>query len=366
MKTSRSTPDPDAPGRTLSSLVASRFDIQLPVLLVFVAFVVAAAIFLFREIAADRLRIVQGDQPITFVSESAEGLGFGSELRCQGLTVGRVRAVRVVEKNGAIVVENNPQASGGSARVRFQIVAALDKPYANWVFRDHPLVRAGFGPTVLGLASIELAVAEVRPRGEKSPPQTLSLKFEEGRLSGMQDDAALLLESVVRRSDLLGERVRSGEATSVERTLWNLDRFTEKLDVAVTALTVDGADRPSPLKRMVDSADKLGDLVDQLGAQVKDLTKESTRTVQQSQAAIAKLDATVSRLDRNSLEVMGETPAQRKAVRTELLETLHNLRNASDSLRDLIPRIGETAFGRMLVKKKPPEDGAAGSERPKR
>ena len=92
VKPAISTPEPKSPGRRLSSLVASRFDVQLPVLLVFVAFVVAAAIFLFREIAADRFRLVQGFQPITFVAESADGLGFGCELRCQGLTVGRVRA----------------------------------------------------------------------------------------------------------------------------------------------------------------------------------------------------------------------------------------------------------------------------------
>ena len=329
------------------------------------AFVVAAAIFLFREIAADRFRLVQGFQPLTFVADSADGLGFGCELRCQGLMVGRVRVVRVEEKNGSILVDRDPQArdkkSGG--RVRFRIESALDKPYSNWVFQDHAVVRAGIGPTYLGLSTIELAVAEVRPAGEKVPPQTLSLKFEDGRLSGMQDDAALLLEAVVRRSDLLGERVASGEASSLERTLWNLDRFTEKLDVAVTTLTVDGKERLSPLKRLVDSADRLGVLVDKLGVQVEGLTKESTQTVRQSKEAITKLESTISRLDHNSLEVMGETPAQRRAVRSELLETLHNLRNASDSLRELIPRVGETGFGRLLIKKKPLETEAVGREK---
>ena len=370
VKPAISTPEPKSPGRRLSSLVASRFDVQLPVLLVFVAFVVAAAIFLFREIAADRFRLVQGFQPITFVAESADGLGFGCELRCQGLTVGRVRAVRVEEKGGAILVEHDTQPEGkkASGRVRFRVESALDKPYANWIFQDHAVVRAGIGPTYLGLSTIELAVAEVRPPGEKVKPQTISLKFEDGRLSGMQDDAAQLLEAVVRRSDLLGERVTSGVASSFERTLWNLDRFTEKLDKAVTTLTVDGANRPSPLNRLVDSADRLGQLVDKLGVQVEDLTKESTSTVRQSKEAVVKLEAAIAQLDHNSLEVMGETPAQRKAVRTELLETLHNLRNASDSLRELIPRVGETGFGRMFIKKKPPEteSGPPRDQHPKR
>ena len=367
MKTADLTSKPNSPRRRLSSLVASRFDIQLPVLLVFVAFVVAAAIFLFREIAADRFRLLQGFQPITFVAESADGLGFGCELRCQGLTVGRVRAVRVEEKDGAILVDRDPQSKGSKAngRVRFRIESALDKPYANWVFQDHAVVRAGIGPSYLGLSTIELAVSEVRPQGEKLLPQTLSLKFEDGRLAGMQDDAALLLEAVVQRSDLLAQRVASGEASSLERTLWNLDRFTEKLDSAVTALTVDGKERQSPLKRMVDSADKLGQLVDKLGAQVEDLTKESTRTVRQSHEAVEKLESTIAHLDRNALEVMGETPAQRRAVRTELLETLHNLRNASDSLRELIPRVGETGFGRMLIKKKPSENPGDSLKHPK-
>jgi len=338
----------------------------MPVLLVFVAFVVVAAIFLFREISADRLRIVQGGQPIAFESASAEGLGFGSELRCQGLSVGRVRAVRVTEKDGAVLVEHEPQASGSNSRIRFRIEAALDKPYSNWVFRDHPVVRAGLGPSVLGLASIELEVAEIRPPGKKFPPQTLSLKFDEGRMGGMKDDAALLLESIVRRSDLLGERVMSGQATSVERTLWNIDRFTEKLDAAATTLTVDGADRPSPLKRLVDSADKLSALVDELGGQVEDLTKESTRTVRQSQEAITRLDATITRLERNSLDVLGETPAERRAMRAEMLETLHSFREASGSFKDLIPRVGDTGFGRLLIKKKTPEPGSAGGDKPRR
>ena len=157
-------------------------------------------------------------------------------------------------------------------------------------------------------------------------------------------------------------------ASSFERTLWNLDRFTEKLDKAVTTLTVDGANRPSPLNRLVDSADRLGQLVDKLGVQVEDLTKESTSTVRQSKEAVVKLEAAIAQLDHNSLEVMGETPAQRKAVRTELLETLHNLRNASDSLRELIPRVGETGFGRMFIKKKPPEteSGPPRDQHPKR
>ena len=321
----------------------------------FVAFVVVAAIFLFREIASDRLRIVKGGQPIIFEAASAEGLGFGSELRCQGLSVGRVRAVRVTEKDGNVLVEPDPQASGSTPHIRFRIEAALDKPYANWVFRDHPVVRSGLGPSVLGLASIELEVAKVRPPDQKYPPQTLALKFDEGRMGGMKDDAALLMESIVRRSDLLGERVLSGQATSVERTLWNIDRFTEKLDGAATILTVDGASRPSPLKRLVDSADRLSLLVDELGAQVKDLTKESTLTVRQSQEAITRLDATISRLERNSLELLGETPAQRRAMRAEMIETLHGFRDASASFKDLIPRVGETGLGRLLIKKKSPE-----------
>jgi hypothetical protein len=361
------TPDPATLRRKITSLVASRFDIQLPVLLVFVGFVVAAAIFLFREIAADRFRIVEGAQPILFDAGSAEGLGFGSELRCQGLTVGRVRAIRVMEKDGLPLVEHGTQPAGKRAtdRIRFRIEASLDKPYANWVFQDKPEVRAGLGPSVLGLATIEMTIAEVRPPGEKLPPQTLSLKFDEGRLGGMKDDATLLMESVVRRADLLGERVASGEATSVERTLWNLDRFTEKLDVAVTTLTVD-TERPSPLKRLVDSADNLGRLVDKLGDQVQNLTKESTQTVRQSQEAITRLDAAIARFDRSQLEVLGETPAERRAVRKEMLETLHNLRQASVSLNDLIPRIGETSFGRIWVKKKPFEPKSDVREKPKR
>jgi len=338
---------PETPGtkRRLISMVASRFDIQLPVLLLFVAFVVVSAIFLFREIAADPLRITSGAFPISFTSPTAEGLGFGSELRCQGLTVGRVRTVKVAEQNDVI-------ATGTPATcVTFRIEAALDKPYASWVFKDSPLVRAGLGPAYLGLSSIELEIAEIRPPGEKLPPQELALRYEDGRLGRMQDDASLLLESVVRRSDLTGERVASGKATAVERTLWNLNRFTEKLDAAVTRLTVDEK-RPSPLSRLVDSTDKLSALVDELGTQVKDLTAESADTVQRSRAAIEKLDATISRLERNSLEVLGETPAQRRAVRSEMLETLHHLRSASDSLDDLIPRVGETALGRMLIKKK--------------
>jgi hypothetical protein len=279
-----------------------------------------------------------------------------------------VRAVRVVEKDGTILLEPGQQTSGSSpaSRVRFRIEGALDKPYASWVFKDYPVVHAGLGPSYLGLATIELAVAEVRPKGEKFPPQTLTLKFEDGRFSGMQDDAALLLESVVRRSDLLGERVLSGEATSVERTLWNLDRFIEKLDAAATTLTVDGATQASPLKRLVYSADKLSSLVDELGTQVRGLTKESTKTVLQSQQAIERMDSTISRLERSSLEVLGETPAQRRAVRLEMLETLHNLREGSESLKELIPRVGDTKVGRILIKKKAPESEAPARESSRR
>ena len=335
--------------RKLKSLVASRFDIQLPVLLLFAAFIVAAAIFLFREIAADRLRITSGAQPIYFTSPNAEGLGFGSELKCQGLTVGRVRAVLVDEKGTAS--GRAPSAPIPADKVGFRIQAALDKPYANWVFQGGPVVRAKIGPAYLGLSSIELELAEVRPPEEKLKPQQLELRVEEGRFGRMQDDASLLLESVVRRADLLGERVKSGEATSVERTLWNVDRFTEKLDAAVTKLTVD-AGRPSPLSRLVDSVDRLSLLVDDLGKQVKDLTAESAATVQRSRAAIEKLEATVSGLERSSLEVLGETPAQRRAIRAELLETLRDFRQASSSFKDLTSRVGDTGVGRMIIKKK--------------
>jgi hypothetical protein len=326
----------------LRSYVASRFDIQLPVLLVFVAFVVAVSIFLFREIAADRLRISGGARPISFLAESAEGLAFGSDLICRGLTVGRVRAVRVDDASLAAPGEG----------IGFRIEGALDKPYANWLFKDNPVVRAGIGPSYLGLASIDLDLAGIAPARERPAPQVLTLRFEEGRLGRMQDRVGMMLEVLVQPSEMLGQRVASGRATSLERTFWNLDRFTEKLDAAATTLTVD-TDSPSPLSQFVQSTDKLATLVDELGAQVRDLTAESTRAVRQSQAAIDKLDATISRLERSSLEVLGETPAQRRAIHSGLLETIGNMREVSDDLKDLMPRIGDTGLGRMLIKKKP-------------
>ena len=53
-------------------------------------------------------------------------------------------------------------------------------------------------------------------------------------------------------------------------------------------------------------------------------------------------------------------------MRAEMLETLHSFRDASGSFKDLIPRVGDTGFGRLLIKKKTPEPGSAGGDKPRR
>jgi len=342
-----------APKRKMRSLVARRFDIQLPVLLIFVAFIVAVAIFIFREISSDRMRLFRGGQPITFLAKSAEGIGFGSELVCQGIVVGRVRAINVA---------GSPDAEG---TVEFAVEAALEKPYARWRFRDGPSVRAGIGPSYLGLSSIELRVKDILPPGAPAEPQTLRLQYQQGQVGRIKDDLAALMEAVVKSSSQLGERVRDGSASSIERTIWNIDRVTEKLDAAVTRLTIDSPEAKSPLTQFAESADKLAALVDTLGSDVKMLAAESAETVQLSQSAVARLEKSIASIEKSSIEVMGETPAERRAIRAEMLETLRNLREASVSLKDLIPRVGDTGFGRMLIKKDEPEPSPTPRKKPR-
>lgn len=342
--------------RRTRSLVSSRFGVQLPILLLFVAFAVAAGLFLFREISADRFRIMRGADPIYFTSEKVEGLGFGSDLRCQGLTVGRVRVVKVLETDKGMI-EEIAVDDHTVKRVRFRVEATLEKPYASWIFKDNAFVAKGVGPAYLGLASVELEIDSILPPGTPKVAQDLQLKYLEGtKLNDLQDDLGLVLKALVRRSDDLALRVKSGEASSLERILWNMDQATRRMDTAIAKLTEDQEGKLSPLSRLITTIEKLEGLVEELREQVKALTSQTLTTVEKSQEAIATLIAKVDEVEKGVLQVIGETPAQRRGFQRDLQDTVVNLKQASATLKDILPRVGDTALGKMLIRKKQGEE----------
>lgn len=338
--------------RRTRSLVSSRFGVQLPILLLFIAFAIAAGLFLYREISADRFRVMRGADPIYFTSDKVDGLGFGSDLRCQGLTVGRVRVVKVLEKEQGTIEEITVD-DHTVKRVRFAVEATLEKPYANWIFKDNATVAKGVGPAYLGLASVELEIDQIMPVDAPKTPQHLTLRYIEGtKLGDLQDDLGLVLQALVRRSDDLAIRIKNGEASSLERILWNMDQATRRMDAAIAKLTEDQAGQESALSRLITTIDRLAQLVEKLEIQVESLTSQTLVTMKKSQEAIATLVAKVDEVEKGVLQMIGETPAQRRGFQRDLQDTVDNLKTASATLKDILPRVGDTALGKMLIRKK--------------
>ncbi len=338
------TPDGEkAAPRKKQRTLGRRVGAQVPVLVIIGAFVIAAAIFLFREIGSHQSSLSSGSDPIVFRSDSAEGIIYGTQLQCQGLTIGRVKRV---------LAENDP--AGG--KISFRIEAALDGPYANWNFKPDPIVRVG----LIRTDYVSLNTIELQYDGTSAKPQRdFSLVFDSGEGSNMQDDATALLASLASSHQDVTRRIDSGEATTLEKTLWNSAESAEKIRTAISQIT-DDVDGPSTIKEFQTSVGKLSRVVDDLGAQVTILTKESTELVGLSKQAVDQLNGTIQRMEKNSLDFLGETPAQRRAVRSEIVSTLEGLQGAASALRDLAQRTGDTGMGRLIIKKKEPE--RAGSE----
>ena len=327
------------------SAVAGRFKVDAPLLLVIVLFGLAVGAFVYREIRKNPFGLQTDIYPIHISATNVKGVGFGSQLRCQGFVVGRVREVR-------------PKTDGSLA---FTIEARIDSAYSRWKFDTVAAVQPNVGPTYLGLSTIELTYKGTFPAPRE---QHLVLRHEEGpNYASMQADAPKIVADLKEIVSSLNKppaelaKLDPKTATAVQRMILNAHDTSDRMNRASIALTEAEGGSPSPIQRIQETVKDL----QQAG---RDLRQASAKSVQLEAQLAHEVDSLsremhlrLANIEYSAFQILGETPAERKALGRDVRETFANMRSASAEVDDLIPRIGDTFLGRLFIrrdKKKPP------------
>lgn len=217
---------------------------------------------------------------------------FGTQLIWKGLVIGRV-----MKLGDPVPTAEKP----------FLIEAALDKPYAKWTFSKAEVVPGIISNDYLTPSTIELTYS-----GEATAmPQTLELTTPKSGSDNTQD----MVTSVI---DSLELKPLVNALAELGKSLDESERLRRRID----------ENKANPLERTMGNALEI----------------------------TGNINTAVTKLEKSSLELIGETPAQRRAMRAEILGTLNNLKAATASLNDLLQRVGDTGMGRMIIRKKETEE----------
>ncbi len=326
---------PDEPPQPRKSRVGERFRFYLPLIVLFLAFVVLAAVYLYTQ-TAPRSGLGFGLEvvPISFEADSVQGLGIGSELRCQGLVVGRVTEIRAIPSDG---------------RLSFHLLARLDPKFKAWEFKRDATVQSGIGPAYLGFSSVELVYVRTVPG---IAWQRLRLvREEESEMAQIQEHVAHLAALLDLPMSELAARAQSPRVTAAEQLALNMVRSSENLREASDVLAQSSDSRKSAVRQLVDTISNLQEtsergmeLVAKLQVHVDTLSGSSERT-------LSAVDRRIGAMEKATYELIGQSPGERTALHHDLKRTVNGWAEAAENVNDLVPRVGDTFFGRMFIRK---------------
>ncbi len=275
---------------------------------------------------------VEIGRSVTFLAENSYGVADGSPLTCQGIQVGEILAVEPIT------------TESGDLKIRMD--GTIAPRFADWAFAPEAATKAGALSGVIG-TPIVLTYAGDHPPTELATAQQLTLTPPEE--TGKQINR--LLAEVTRITSAFtdpvtpdkrpGDFPAEADPTRIAVIIHNLERASETLKSAATTLAHE-----------LDATDDATLLASLRGIK----TNVDTLTVEVAEV-LDTLDNTIGSVDTKVTDLLGRTANERATPRREINQVIARADDLMERLNALMPRVGDTFLGRMIIRK--PEEERA-------
>ncbi|PIV23766.1 MAG: hypothetical protein COS39_03315 [Hydrogenophilales bacterium CG03_land_8_20_14_0_80_62_28] len=247
---------------------------------------------------------------VYFREQSLEGLQINSDVRMQGVKVGKVVDYAILP--------------GEAHKVR--VLLQVD---------DRTPVMAGVKAIVsrhlvTGLAAIDLenppqateALTQV-PEGEKYPVIPEGVSRLDKVTNSLEELGKSSQESFNRFNTLLSDR----NQRAIAATLSNLSRATSDLNKALPEITATAVG-------VHQAADQIGGLGVEARASLKEAVGQLNKVAGETSATLASTRATLDRMDREITNLSGQIKLTTDLAGQDIQSTAQSLREAGDALKD--------------------------------
>lgn len=272
------------------------------------------------------------------VSEmSVNGLSTQSQVRFQGVTVGRVQSMRF-----------DPDKPGA---VRVRIAIGQDTPVSDTTWAE--LGTRG----VTGLAVVELRdESRTGTRLQTSADKPATIPIRPGMLQRLEERGSAILDSVEQAARQMNRLVSDENVKRFEQTMANLSGLTGSLETSARALQP-ALDRAAPLMDALNQATRQANAT---ARDVSQLTQSARKLMESLQArggaldmatrSMAELSWVVSRLGNDTVPHLSTMAQDMSAA----------ARAASRTMQQLGDRPQSVLFGPAPVRPGPGEQGFQG------
>jgi hypothetical protein len=314
-----------------------RFDVQVLIVILFVLAVFVSSLFI--RVAENPFGLFAEPNGLTMYCDDLLGLHERAELRCRGAVVGHVKAIQWGTRTSALKSFGDKRvtvdATTEKEPERFWVRAGVNNRYGTWKFARVGHIRGAVMQSTVTPSWIELT-----PASAADPPA------EGGSFAGIQ----LMPDPEKPGAEGLMEK-----ANKISDTLLHM---MHEIDPASRAAARSGetsegsALQPTPtppIEKVVAAIDDISQTTRSLREFALRLEKKSTdeelsRTLRDLKDAVAKLHEHVTDADGAVQETKAAMQQFKKAAKhTEVSAT---------KFSDLMDRVGDTALGRALIRKK--------------
>ena len=288
-----------------------RFDFQVLLVLLFVAAIFVAALFI--RVVENPLGIFSEPNELLLSCDDLQGLRERAELRCRGAIVGHVKKIEW----------------GGE---QFSIKAGISNRYKDWSFAPRGHIQGAVMQSAVTPSWIELL-----------PPQPNEPAVVAGPLAPIE---------LIPAKQKAGAEGLMEKVTEIGDAVLDLVHVVNPPKADANVARPDAQATPTPpiqkIVRMIDDMSETSRSMREFALRLKEKStdEELNHALQELKNAVAKLHEHVTEADGAIEETKAAMNQFKKAAKSTELST--------QKFNDLVDRVGDTTMGRMLIRKKSP------------
>jgi ABC-type transporter Mla subunit MlaD len=269
----------------------------------------------------------EAGREVIFTAGDSHGVTDGSALICQGIQVGKITGVSPAPRPGD--------------RLQIEMTGSIDAKFKDWDFAPQAATKAGALTAGITGTPIVLTYRGELPAEERTSPQTFVLEPPEdtgrrvSQLLGEVTKITTAFTDPVPPSQLPPDWPADASPMRIAVIVHNLERATATLKQAAVTLEHE--------LDVTDDATLLAGLRGIKG-NVDTLTAEVAEVLDTLDNSLASIDGKVT-------DIVGRNAEERSAPRRELTAAIARADELLERLNLLIPRVGDTFLGRMVIRK---------------